>query len=56
MSVSLEVPVKVEAVHKLSSDLKYVGMLLAGDIPYRVSGRVKKDRFVGYGMGDTSRD
>ena len=55
MSDSLEVPVKVESVPKLSSDLKYVGVLLVGDIPYRVSGRVKKNRFVGYGMEDTSR-
>ena len=42
ISDSLEVPVKLEAVPKLSSDLKYVGVFLAGDIPYRVSGRVKR--------------
>ena len=47
---------KAKAVPRLKNDLVALSILLAGDVPYRVPARIRKNGWVGYGMGDTSGD
>ena len=49
-------PSKVKAVTRLKSDVAALTILLAGEDPYRVPVRVRKNGWVGYVMGDASGD
>ena len=47
-----EASAKVQAVPRLKDDLFALGKLLKRDEPYKVPVRVKRNGWVGYGMGD----
>ena len=51
-----EAPLEVKGMTRLKNDLTALDVLLEGEEPYRVPTRVRKNGWVGYGMGDASGD